>query len=392
MPILKDLVDQKIIHCGKGVIQTRYGECVSKVHDLTTHGTLISHRRVSVDEEHLLKSTGLKKIYFYNDVPLSSYVEIYNTEMKLKNLKLKLKLLSDTIPIPIPVGMAAHANGFFLTPGEFEELGQIATEKALNDLKSKPPERIRIKPVNYWENETPKSVRDAQHQKPPTPEVDYGAGIITKYHDGRSLRPLCRDPINIEHEQYGIFCSQHVPDCMCPTHRAKTFWRRLTESARVDRNTQMKKGEDYMKSVVGLSSEEYHCFLRDDFRKKFKCILPDDVLSQTYSQLRNDSFVIDEMYPRCQGKHLKDPDDIAIYLAKVFNYRNTQLLIHNSNHARRLGVDTKQYKMLINGSKGGIVEYSAKENFDEIEPSHEAISYMLEFVNRFIEKEPKLEF
>jgi len=38
------------------------------------------------------------------------------------------------------------------------------------------------------------------------------------------------------------------------------------------------------------------------------------------------------------------------------------------------------------------VEYSAKENFDEIEPSGEAISYMLEFVNRFIEKEPKLEF
>ena len=228
-------------------------------------------------------------------------------------------------------------------------------------------------------------------EKPGTPEVDSSTEIITRHHDGRSFRPLCRDRYNEKHSQYGIPCSQHVPDCACPTHRAKTFWRRLTESARVDRNTQMNKDGEYMKFVVGMTLDEYHCFLMDDFRKKFECILPDDVLSQTYSQLRNDSFVIDELYPRCQGQHLVDPHDMAVFLAKVFNYRNTQLLIHNNVEARKHGVDTERYKMLINGSKGGIVEYSAKENFDEIEPSEEAISYMMEFVNRFIEKEPKLE-
>ena len=48
--------------------------------------------------------------------------------------------------------------------------------------------------------------------------------------------------------------------------------------------------------------------------------------------------------------------------------------------------------MLINGSKGGIVERVARDNFDKIVPSSEAVSYMLDLVNTFIEKEPKLEF
>tara|TARA_B110000977_G_C10776760_1_gene376929 strand:+ start:172 stop:642 length:471 start_codon:yes stop_codon:yes gene_type:complete len=153
----------------------------------------------------------------------------------------------------------------------------------------------------------------------------------------------------------------------------------------------MKNDQNYMKSVVGLSSEEYKGFLMGDFRETFSGILSDQVLGKTYSELRNDSFVIDEIFPRCQGKHLKDPAEIAIFLAKVFNYRNTQLLLHNNVEARRHGVDPKKYGMLINGSKGGIVYAGTKENFDEIEPSREAVSYMLKFVHNFIEKEPKLE-
>jgi hypothetical protein len=47
--------------------------------------------------------------------------------------------------------------------------------------------------------------------------------------------------------------------------------------------------------------------------------------------------------------------------------------------------------MLINGSKGGAVEESAKEDFKLIVPSDSAISYMLDLVNTFLEKEPKLE-
>ena len=97
------------------------------------------------------------------------------------------------------------------------------------------------------------------------------------------------------------------------------------------------------------------------------------------------------MYPRCEGQHIEDPYEIAIFLAKVFNHKNTQLIIHNNVEARRHGVDPKKYGMLINGSKGGIVYAGTKENFDEIEPSREAVSYMLKFVHNFIEKEPKLE-
>jgi hypothetical protein len=84
---------------------------------------------------------------------------------------------------------------------------------------------------------------------------------------------------------------------------------------------------------------------------------------------------------------MKDPNEIARFLAKVFNHQNTQLILHNNEHARQFGVDIDQHQMLINGSKGGIVEHVARENFDKIVPSSEAVSYMLDFVNTFIEKE-----
>ena len=114
-------------------------------------------------------------------------------------------------------------------------------------------------------------------------------------------------------------------------------------------------------------------------------------IKKNYLELERDKFVIDELYPRCEGKFSKESYDIAYFLATVFNYKNTQLIIHNNNHARELGVDTERYKMLINGSKGGTVEESAKEKFSKIIPSDGAISYMLKFVHDFIEKEPKLE-
>ena len=211
---------------------------------------------------------------------------------------------------------------------------------------------------------------------------------ITRHHDGRSSRPLCRDPYNEKHSKYDIPCSQHVCDCKCPYHRGKSFWRRLTGSARDDRDRQMKKGEKYMKSIVGLSCEEYKGFLMDDFRVTFSGILPDQVLGKTYPELRNDLFVIDEIFPRCEGKHLNNPSEIALFLAKVFNYRNTQLIIHNNVEARKHGVDVKKYKRLINGTKIGIVYAGAKENFDKIEPDQEAVSYMLTFVKNFMKGEP----
>ncbi len=57
MPIFKDLIDKHIIQCGKGVLQSKYGECVTTVYDLTNQVTVIAHRRVTVHEERLLQST-----------------------------------------------------------------------------------------------------------------------------------------------------------------------------------------------------------------------------------------------------------------------------------------------------------------------------------------------
>jgi predicted chitinase len=121
-------------------------------------------------------------------------------------------------------------------------------------------------------------------------------------------------------------------------------------------------------------------------------LIDSSYIDKSYIELEREGFVIDERYPRCEGKGLRNPDEIAHFLAKVFHHNNTQLLIHDNKHARILGIDTNQHKMLINGSKGGIVERVARENFDKIVPSSEAVSYMLDLVNTFIEKEPKLEF
>lgn len=229
-------------------------------------------------------------------------------------------------------------------------------------------------------------------EKVPTPEVDCSVDMITNHNDGRSVRPLCRDPYNINNSQYGIPCSQHVPECMCPTHRAGSLWRKLTGCARVDRNNKMMKNDnEYMKHVIGMTLDEYHNYLVGDFQKNFNEILPYEMLIKNFEELRAEKFVIDEIFPRCEGKHLVDTHDIAIFLAKVFNYRNTQLLLHNNVEARKHGVDTRQFKMLINSSKNGSVCPDAENKFNQIEPSEEAISYMLEFVNGFIENLPKLE-
>ena len=250
---------------------------------------------------------------------------------------------------------------------------------------------------NGWDSISYKGIQLQKYankiiEKVPTPEVDCSMDMITKYHDGRSTRPLCRDLYNINNCQYDIPCSQHVPDCMCPTHRAKSLWRKLTGSARIDRNNKMMKNDnEYMKHVIGMTLDEYHIYLVGDFQKNFIEILPYEMLIKNFEELRAEKIVIDEIFPRCEGKHLVDPHDTAIFLAKVFNYRNTQLLLHNNIEARKHGVDTKQFKMLINSSKNGSVSPDVENKFNQIEPSEEAISYMLEFVNRFIEKEPKLE-
>jgi len=256
--------------------------------------------------------------------------------------------------------------------------------KAPKALKTpKAPKVVRYLEVGELGEEIKNKISKCQHP-------NWTFSVCDK---GGHHRTLCCHPFNKNKKAYRVLCVTQRPDCMCPLHRQDTFWRRLTSHALHDRNTKIKGDSFYVKTIVGLTSvQEYHRKLENDFRETFETLIDSSYINKNYLELERDKFVIDELYPRCEGKFSKESYDIAYFLATVFNYKNTQLIIHNNNHARELGVDTERYKMLINGSKGGIVEYSAKENFDEIEPSHEAISYMLEFVNRFIEKEPKLEF
>jgi len=54
---------------------------------------------------------------------------------------------------------------------------------------------------------------------------------------------------------------------------------------------------------------------------------------------------------------------LQFFLAKVFNHKNTQLLIGDAANARDLGVDEKRYMMLINSSKNGLFYPDAENNF-----------------------------
>ena len=260
----------------------------------------------------------------------------------------------------------------------------LKTPKAPKALKTpKAPKVVRYLEVGELGEEIKNKISKCQHPN----------WTFSVCDNGGHHRTLCCHPFNNKKKAYRVLGVTQRPDCMCPLHRQDTFWRRLTSHALHDRNTKIKGDSFYVKTIVGLTSvQEYHRKLENDFRETFETLIDSSYINKNYLELERDKFVIDELYPRGEGKFSKESYDIAYFLATVFNYKNTQLIIHNNNHARELGVDTERYKMLINGSKGGTVEYSAKENFDEIEPSGEAISYMLKFVNRFIEKEPKLEF
>ena len=330
-PILKDLIDAGLIPPGRCVLEIHYRDTVAKV--------------------TLLKDGKL----------------MWNKEIFDRPSTMSLKFKMSIFP------QRSTDNGW-----DSISYKGIQLRKYANKIVEKVP--------------TPEVDTNKIVEKVPTSEIDCSMDMITKYHDGRSTRPLCRDLYNINNCQYDIPCSQHVPDCMCPTHRAKSLWRKLTGSARIDRNNKMMKNDnEYMKHVIGMTLDEYHNYLVGDFQKNFIEILPYEMLIKNFEELRAEKIVIDEIFPRCEGKHLVDPHDTAIFLAKVFNYRNTQLLLHNNVEARKHGVDTKQFKMLINSSKNGSVSPDVENKFNQIEPSEEAISYMLEFVNRFIEKEPKLE-
>jgi len=84
-----------------------------------------------------------------------------------------------------------------------------------------------------------------------------------------------------------------------------------------------------VKTIVGLTSvQEYHRKLENDFRETFETLIDSSYINKNYLELERDKFVIDELYPRCEGKFSKESYDIAYFLATVFNYKK-----HSTYHS-----------------------------------------------------------
>jgi hypothetical protein len=135
---------------------------------------------------------------------------------------------------------------------------------------------------------------------------------------------------------------------------------------------------------VGMTYDEYLIYMRDKFVSTYDGILPEHELTLTPKQLIESNYVIDEFLPRCYGKKFKNSrNDISIFLAKVFNFKNTQYLIRNKEHAKTLNVDVNEHRYLINDCKNGTILPGALENFEKIVPSDAAVAYFNEVVMKF---------
>tara|TARA_A100001234_G_scaffold213913_1_gene216988 strand:- start:463 stop:981 length:519 start_codon:yes stop_codon:yes gene_type:complete len=169
-------------------------------------------------------------------------------------------------------------------------------------------------------------------------------------------------------------------------HITSSYWRRLSSKVLADRQNFLKsQNNTYIENVIGMTYDEYLIYMRDRFVSTYDGILPEHELSLTPEQLLIESkYVIDEFLPRCYGKKFKNNrNDISIFLAKVFNFKNTQYLIRNKDHAVTLGVDVNEHRHLINDCKNGSILSAALENFEKIVPSEAAVAYFNDVVMKF---------
>ena len=208
---------------------------------------------------------------------------------------------------------------------------------------------------------------------------------VVTYIDSRGhSRRMCKNPYNTNVRHYKQLGWDHTSECKCPHHRKFTYWRRLSSKVHGDRQSFIKsKNEHYMQTVVGMSHDKYLEFLHERYRCMFSGLVPESEFQKTPLELFDSDLVIDEFYPRCAGKGLTDPSEIATFLAKVFNYANTQYLLRNGTHARKLGVAPEMNKMLVNNRKGGTICEEARRNFDMIVPAPEAVDYFRSVVEDF---------
>lgn len=208
--------------------------------------------------------------------------------------------------------------------------------------------------------------------------------VVTYRDSGGHARRMCRHPHNANVKHYKQLGWDHTSECKCPYHREFTYWRRLSSKVHGDRQSFIKsRNDEYLRTVVGMSCEKYMEFLHQQYRRMFSGLVSESEFQKTPRDLFESALVIDEFYPRCAGKGLTDPTEIATFFAKVFNHANTQYLLRNGTHARKLGVNPDLNKMLVNNRKGGVICEEARRNFDLIVPTPEAVAYFKKVVEEF---------
>ena len=237
--------------------------------------------------------------------------------------------------------------------------------------------------IRYTINLCQPSVARSEVQSDIFPFIE-GAHVVTHIDSGGNRRTMCIHPYNSGIKHYNRVGWQHAYACRCPMHINSSYWRRLSSKVLSDRQNFLKsRNNTYLETVVGMTYDKYLIYMRDRFVSTYEGILPEHELSLTPEKLIESKYVIDEFLPRCYGKKFKNRNDISIFLAKVFNFKNTQYLIRNKDHAVTLGFDVNEHMHLINDCKNGSILSDALENFEKIVPSDAAVAYFNDVVMEF---------
>lgn len=340
--LIKDLIGENIINGGIGVLELRYGNCVAVELDITRQGDLKIRHRKTREEHKLLQSTGLKGTYFYEANPLSRYVEIYRTELKLKILKQEHKILSRVVKNsnPIPVGMAAHANGFFMTLDEFDNLGKETTEKALRDLKmqASQAEKTSIKVGSVWNHVSNKGAVSSVTVKQIRTRDD-GSRLINLFLNPLNAkkpraRTVCDSKVNQSKTSYELKGYAQEASCECNHCYEKYMGRQWSNKLREKLKTAITCGTNYnlYEPLLGAPRDVVIGHLMKDLRNRRP-----DCESLTFQDAVNGKhsvkFQIDEIIPR--GKFQKSVNVNKVdEWTRVFNFKNMQLLTPETNYGK----------------------------------------------------------
>ncbi len=340
--LIKDLIGENIINGGIGVLELRYGNCVAVKLDITRQGDLKIRHRKTREEHKLLQSTGLKGTYFYEANPLSQYVEIYRTELDLKILKLEQKRLSRVVKNsnPIPVGMAAHANGFFMTLDEFDNLGKETTEKALRDLKMQASqgEKTPIEVGSVWNHVSNKGAVSSVTVKQIRTRDD-GSHLVNLLLNPLSTkkprtRTVCDSKVNQSKTSYELKGYAQEASCECNHCYDKYMGRQWSNNLREKLKTAILYGTKYKKyePLLGASRDVLIDHLMKDLRNRHpncESLTIEDAANGKHSV----KFQIDEIIPRAEFQKSVNVNKVDEW-TRVFNFKNIQLLTPTDNYEK----------------------------------------------------------